>query len=359
MRRWSRCAFGLCIQIIAIPLCVSSVRALTAEEMANIEVYKKASPGVVHIRSTVVRYGFFFQPVPSQGTGSGVILDREGNIVTNAHVVQEARSLEVTLFDGSVFPAELVSSLKELDLAVIRIKAPPEKLKPIPLGDSKALEVGQAVYAIGNPFGFQQTLTKGVISSLDRTLLTPEGRKLKGLVQTDAAINPGNSGGPLLDSEGRIIGINTAIFSPSGGSVGIGFAIPVDTAKRILPDLVEKGYVAHAWMGVSLFPLTSGLAKALDLPVSKGALVVEVMKGGPADKAGLRGGTKMVQLGNAILPVGGDVITAMDGEAVNSSEELVRKIRKHRPGEQVRLRIVREKKTLEVTLSLGERPRGK
>lgn len=248
MRKTYWRALGLLSLSMLSLLGASKARALTAEEKTNIEVYKKASPGVVHIRSTVVRYGFFFQPVPSQGTGSGVILDREGNIVTNSHVVQEARSLEVTLFDGSVFPAVLVSSLKDLDLAVIRIKAPPEKLSPIPLGDSKSLEVGQAVYAIGNPFGFQLTLTKGVVSSLDRTLLSPEGKKLKGLVQTDAAINPGNSGGPLLDREGRLVGINTAILSPSGGSVGVGFAIPAAALERELPRL--KGEERRRWPGI-------------------------------------------------------------------------------------------------------------
>lgn len=256
MSRFFGSALYLLVVILFSALGVSTGMALTAEEKTNIEVYKKASPGVVHIRSTVVRYGFFFQPMPSQGTGSGVILDREGNIVTNSHVVQEARSLEVTLFDGSVFPAVLVSSLKDLDLAVIRITAPPEKLNPIPLGDSKTLEVGQAVYAIGNPFGFQLTLTKGVISSLDRTLLTPDGKKLKGLVQTDAAINPGNSGGPLLDREARLVGINTAILSPSGGSVGVGFAIPTAALEKQLPRL--KGEERMRWPGMILAVL--GLA---------------------------------------------------------------------------------------------------
>jgi S1-C subfamily serine protease len=182
---------------------------------------------------------------------------------------------------------------------------------------------------------------------------------MEDLIQTDAAINPGNSGGPLLDSDGKIIGINTAIFSPTGGSVGIGFAIPVDAAKRIIPDLLEKGYVAHPWLGLNLFPLTPGIAKNLDLAVSRGVLIVEVLRGGPADKAGLRGSAKMVQVGNAMLPVGGDVITAVNGEPVNSSEELVRKVRRNRPGEQIRLRILREGKTQEITVALGERPRGR
>lgn len=342
-----------------LPLVSPQALAMTEEERNTISVYKKAAPGVVNITSTVLERDFFFGLVPREGAGSGAVIDSKGYILTNNHVIKDARRIEITLADGSKWPGRLVGTDPENDLAVIRIEAPSERLKPIPLGSSQDLQVGQKVLAIGNPFGLGETLTTGIISSLGRSIRSEAGSLMEDLIQTDAAINPGNSGGPLLDSDGKIIGINTAIFSPSGGSVGIGFAIPVDTAKRILPDLIEKGYVAHAWMGVSLFPLTSGLAKALDLPVGKGALVVEVIKGGPADKAGLRGGTKMVQLGNAMLPVGGDVITAMDGEAVNSSEELVRKIRRHRPGEQVRLKILREKKIQEVTLTLGERPRGR
>ncbi len=337
----------------------SALWAMTEEERNTISVYKKAAPGVVNITSTVLERDFFFGLVPREGAGSGAVIDSKGYILTNNHVIKDARRIEVTLADGSKWPGRLVGTDPDNDLAVIRIEAPAEKLKPIPLGSSSDLQVGQKVLAIGNPFGLGETLTTGIISSLGRSIRSESGFLMEDLIQTDAAINPGNSGGPLLDSEGRIIGINTAIFSPSGGSVGIGFAIPVDAARRILPDLLEKGYVAHAWMGVSLFPLTPGLAKALDLPVSRGALVVEVMKGGPADKAGLRGGTKMVQVGNAMLPVGGDVITAINGEAVNSSEDLVRRLRKHKPGDQVRLKILRERRSEEVTLSLGERPKGR
>jgi S1-C subfamily serine protease len=337
----------------------SALWAMTEEERNTISVYKKAAPGVVNITSTVLERDFFFGLVPREGAGSGAVIDSKGYILTNNHVIKDARRIEVTLADGSKWPGRLVGTDPDNDLAVIRIEAPAEKLKPIPLGSSSDLQVGQKVLAIGNPFGLGETLTTGIISSLGRSIRSDSGFLMEDLIQTDAAINPGNSGGPLLDSEGRIIGINTAIFSPSGGSVGIGFAIPVDAARRILPDLLEKGYVAHAWMGVSLFPLTPGLAKALDLPVSRGALVVEVMKGGPADKAGLRGGTKMVQVGNAMLPVGGDVITAINGEAVNSSEDLVRRLRKHKPGDQVRLKILRERRSEEVTLSLGERPKGR
>ncbi len=221
--------------------------ALTEEERVNIEVYRNTSTAVVHIRSTVVRYGFFFQPIPARGMGSGVVLDQKGHIVTNAHVVEGAKEIEVTLFDGSVWKARIVGSMPERDLAIIRIEAPQEKLRPVDMGDSKSLQVGQTVYAIGNPFGFQYTLTKGVISSLDRSLVTPQGAKLEGLIQTDAAINPGNSGGPLLDGEGRLIGINTAIMSPSGGSSGVGFAIPVAALENHLPSLMRKSSPSWPW----------------------------------------------------------------------------------------------------------------
>jgi len=221
--------------------------ALTEEERVNIEVYRKASVAVVHIRSTVVRYGFLFQPIPARGMGSGVVLDKKGHIVTNAHVVEGAKEIEVTLFDGSAWKAHLVGSMPERDLAIIRIEAPPEKLRPVEMGDSRSLQVGQTVYAIGNPFGFQYTLTKGVISSLDRSLVTPQGAKLEGLIQTDAAINPGNSGGPLLDGEGQLIGINTAIMSPSGGSSGVGFAIPVAALEKHLPSLMSKSSPSWPW----------------------------------------------------------------------------------------------------------------
>ncbi len=231
---------ALCIALLATAvLTVGRAWALTAEEKNNIQVYRQAAPSVVHIRATVVRYGFFFQPLPTQGTGSGVIVDQDGHIVTNTHVIQDAGNIEVTLADGSQYPARLVGSRPESDLAVIRIDAPEGALRPIPHGSARELRVGQTVLAIGNPFGLQQTLTKGVISSLGRTLATPKGGRLEGLIQIDAAINPGNSGGPLLDRDGRLMGINTAIISPSGGSVGVGFAIPIDTVERHLPGLVR------------------------------------------------------------------------------------------------------------------------
>ncbi|MDY7034673.1 MAG: trypsin-like peptidase domain-containing protein [Thermodesulfobacteriota bacterium] len=338
-------------------LTVSNLWALTGEEGNNIEVYRKAAPGVVNITSIALERNFFQGLVPREGAGSGAIIDTQGYILTNNHVIKDAQRIEVTLSDGSKWRGRLVGTDPFNDLAIIRIDAPSERLHTLPLGNSKNLKVGQKVIAIGNPFGLQQTLTTGIVSSLGRTIQSESGT-MEDLIQTDAAINPGNSGGPLLDSEGKIIGINTAIFSPTGGSVGIGFAIPVDTAKRIIPELIKKGYVSHSWLGVSLFPLLPGLARALDLKAKRGALIMEVVRDGPADRAGLRGGNKMLNVGNALLPVGGDVIVALEGEAVNSSDELVRMILKRRPGDHVKVRILRKGRFMEVPVTLGERPRG-
>jgi len=350
---------GAAVIGLLLTLSASPAPAVTEEEQNTIAVYKRAAPSVVNITSTVVERDFFFGLVPREGAGSGAIIDSKGYVLTNNHVIKDAKRIEVTLSDGSKWRGRLVGTDPDNDLAVIQIDAPADRLRPLPLGSSQDLQVGQKVLAIGNPFGLGETLTTGIISSLGRSIRSEGGVLMEDLIQTDAAINPGNSGGPLLDSDGKVIGINTAIFSPSGGNVGIGFAIPADAAKRIIPDLLEKGYVAHPWMGLSLFPITPGVGKALELPVSRGALIVEVLRGGPADKAGLRGGAKMVQVGNAMLPVGGDVVTSLNGEPVNSSDELVRRVGKFRPGDQVKLRILREGKPQDVSVTLGERPRGR
>lgn len=214
-------------------------KAITQDEANNIEVYQRVSPGAVNIVSVVVKYDFFYNPMPQKGTGSGAIIDKKGYIITNSHVIQGARSLEVTLADGSKWPAELIGSDPDSDLAVIRIKVPPEKVSVIHMGDSSSLRIGQKVLAIGNPFGLGQTLTTGIISSIGRNIRTGSGTVLRNLIQTDAAINPGNSGGPLLNSKGEMIGINTVILSPTAANVGVGFAIPVDTVKDITPRLIS------------------------------------------------------------------------------------------------------------------------
>jgi putative serine protease PepD len=330
--------------------------AQTEDEINNISIYSRIGPGVVNITSVVVERDFFSRPVPKEGAGSGAIIDTKGHILTNHHVIRNSDKLEVTLSDGSRWPARLVGSDPGNDLAVLKIEAPGKKLTVIPMGDSSQLEVGQKVLAIGNPFGLGQTLTTGIISSLARSIRSESGILINDVIQTDAAINPGNSGGPLLDSNGKIIGINSAIISPTGASVGIGFAIPVNTAKRILPDLISKGRVSYPWIGASVYPLIPEFSNYLGLIAERGAMIMEIVPNGPADKAGLRGGNRRVQVGNSLIIIGGDVITELNSEKVNSSDDLIRTIRDHRPGDNIKLKILRNGRFLRINVILGEKP---
>lgn len=271
-------------------------------------------------------------------------------------MIRDSERLEITLADGSKWPGELVGSDPQTDLAVIKVNAPPERLTVIPMGNSDGLRPGQKVLAIGNPFGLERTLTSGIISSV-RKNIRADDLEMDEVIQIDAAINPGNSGGPLLNSEGKMIGINTAIFTPSGGSVGIGFAIPINTAKRILNELITKGYVAYAWIGIDTQTLLPAFAEALSLPVREGVLVARVARGGPAHQAGIRGGTQRVEVGNAILVVGGDILVAVDGEKVESAEAFHRMMKSRRPGDKIRLTLWRGREKKEIEVKLGERPR--
>ena len=333
--------------------------ALTEDERNNIGVYEKVADGVVNVTSTALQLDFFFNAFPTQGSGSGSIIDAKGHILTNHHVVADAQKLEVTLADGSKWPAKLVGSDPDNDLAVIKIDAPKEKLKVISMGDSRNLRIGQKVLAIGNPFGLQRTLTTGIISSLGRTIRSDVGTLIEDVIQTDAAINPGNSGGPLLNSDGEIIGINSAILSPSGGSVGIGFAIPVNTAKRVVPDLLSKGYVTYPWIGATIQSLVPEIAKYRKLKIERGAMIAEVAKGGPADKAGLKGGSQRIQVGNMIVLVGGDVVVRADQHDVKTNDELIHYIREKKPGDTILLKVYRNGNFVDVKVTLSERPRRK
>ena len=333
--------------------------ALTEEERNNIAVYEKVADGVVNVTSTAIQMDFFFNAYPTQGSGSGSIIDTRGHILTNHHVVADAQKLEVTLADGSKWSAKLVGSDPDNDLAVIKIDAPREKLKVISMGDSKNLRIGQKVLAIGNPFGLQRTLTTGIISSLGRTIRSEAGTLIEDVIQTDAAINPGNSGGPLLNSDGEIVGINSAIISPTGGSVGIGFAIPVNTAKRVVPQLLSKGYVTYPWIGATIQSLIPEIAKYGKLKVERGAMIAEVVKGGPADKAGLKGGNQKIQVGNMIVFVGGDIVVKADQKEVKTNDELIHYIRDKKPGETILLKVYRKGDLVDVKVTLGERPRKK
>jgi putative serine protease PepD len=347
------------ILIFFIGLWSTNVFSITEDEKNNIAVYEKVADGVVNVTSTAVQMDFFFNAFPTQGSGSGSIIDSKGNILTNHHVVANAQKLEVTLADGSKWPAKLVGSDPDSDLAVIKVDAPKERLKIIPMGDSKNLKIGQKVLAIGNPFGLQRTLTTGIISSLGRTIRSESGMLMEDIIQTDAAINPGNSGGPLLNSDGEIIGINSAIISPSGGSVGIGFAIPVNTAKRIIPELISKGYVTYPWIGATIQTLIPEVAKDLKLKIERGAMIAEVVKGGPADKAGLKGGSQRVQVGNVIVVVGGDIVVKADQSDVKTNDELIRYVREKKPGSTIVLKVYRKDKFEDVKVTLAERPRRK
>jgi putative serine protease PepD len=351
--------FIIGIFVVIFNLLGTHAFSITEDEKNNIAVYEKAADGVVNITSTAVQMDFFFNAYPTQGSGSGAILDNKGNILTNHHVVANAQKLEVALADGSRWPAKLIGSDPDNDLGVIKIDAPREKLKVIPMGDSKNLRIGQKVLAIGNPFGFERTLTTGVISSVGRTIRSEVGTLIEDVIQTDAAINPGNSGGPLLNSDGEIIGINSAIISPSGGNVGIGFAIPVNTAKRLVPELISKGYVTYPWIGATIQTLIPEVAKYLKLKIERGALIAEVVKGGPADKAGLKGGSQRVQVGNMIVLVGGDIVVKADDQEIKTNEELIRYVREKKIGNSVTFRVYRKDKFENVKVTLGERPRRK
>jgi S1-C subfamily serine protease len=334
--------------------------AFTTDEEINIRVYRAASPAVVNITTTEVAYDFFLNPVPKEGTGSGAIIDPLGYILTNFHVIDGARRLEVTLADASKWPAQPVGADPSNDLAVIKIDAPAEKLSVLPLGDSSKLVVGQKLLVIGNPFGlFDRTLTGGIVSSLGRSIRADNGRLIRGIIQTDAAINPGNSGGPVLNSSGEVIGVSTAIFSPSGGSVGVGFAIPINTAKRIIPELIKHGYVARPYLGITGHKVFPALAQALSLPVREGIMVVEVAPGSPAQRAGIRAGDRAVQVGNMIVRVGGDIITEIDKVKVNTFEELSDLIDAKQAGDTVTLTLNRQGKVNTVEVRLRERPRGR
>jgi len=331
------------------------IAELTDEEAVNVRVYRQAAPAVANIVTRMVEYDFFFNPVPVEGAGSGFVIDSRGYILTNFHVVQEAQSIEATLGDQSRYAAKLIGADQRNDIALIKIEPRSRKLTVLPLGDSSALQVGQRALAIGNPFGFQSTLTTGVVSALGRTVQTGQTTFIDEAIQTDAAINRGNSGGPLLNSRGEVIGINTAIFTPSGTTAGIGFAIPINTAKLIAQDLINTGRVHRAFLGVEVRALSPGLAEALDLPVEEGLLIERVTPGGPAERAGLRGGNRAVVAGMRRILIGGDVLVAIDGQKLATQLDLNMFMNKKRPGDVATVTAYRGQKKMEVRVTLGER----
>ena len=331
----------------ATPRAVTPRGPLSAEEQSHIEVFKKTSPSVVHITSLSAQRDIFslrVQQVPS-GTGTGFIWDANGHIVTNFHVIQGSSGASVTLADQSTWKASLVGAFPDRDLAVLKIDAPKDKLPPIAVGTSRDLLVGQQVYAIGNPFGLDQTLTRGIVSALNREIESVNERTIRGVIQTDAAINPGNSGGPLLDSAGRLIGVNTQIASPSGASAGIGFAIPVDEVNRIVPRLIRDGRFVRPAIGVTAG--SASLQRALNLP--DGIPLVQVQSNGPAGRAGLQ----PFRRGNKGEVIAGDVITAVADQAVKSLDDLLSVMERRQPGEQIVLTVWRQGQSRKVSLTLA------
>lgn len=325
-------------------------------------VFDKAGPGVVNITSRSISYDFFLRPIPQEGSGSGFVYDKKGHIVTNFHVLEGARTLHVTFFDETRVPATVVGVDPSNDLAVIRVDVGPELLNVVPLGRSEALKVGRFVVAIGNPFGLEQTLTTGVVSSLGRVIQSPDGSFIGEIIQTDASINPGNSGGPLLDLDGRVIGVNSAIISPSRASAGIGFAIPASTVARVVPELIAHGRYPHPWLGIRSMDVSANLAARLSrngvrTPPGGGILVAEVLGRGPAGRADIRGPNRIGRLGNLRVPLGADYILAVDGESVRTRQELTVLLEtKHRVGDTVTLSVWRGGRVLDFDVALGERP---
>jgi S1-C subfamily serine protease len=329
--------------------------ALTEDEVLNVRIYRQASPAVANILTKATEYDFFMDPVPVEGAGSGFVIDPRGYILTNFHVVQEAQSIEVVLGDQSRYPAKFIGADQRNDVALVKIDSKGKQLAALPLGDSSALQVGQKVLAIGNPFGFQSTLTTGVVSAIGRTVQTSQSTFIDEAIQTDAAINRGNSGGPLINSHGEAIGINSAIYTPTGTTAGIGFAIPINTAKAIAHDLMTDGRVHRAFLGVETLPVAGWLSEALDLPVKDGLLTETVTRGGPAAAAGLRGGDRVALAGMRRIAIGGDVIVAVDGQKVSNQFDLNVILNRKRPGDTVNVTVYRGGKKMDIPVKLGER----
>jgi len=326
--------------------------SLDAEEQNNISVYRKNIASVVNITSRVMTFDFFYGLVPQEGQGSGFVIDKEGHILTNYHVIAEARQVEVTLHNHKKYKATIVGTDKSHDLAIVQIKAP--DLQPMTLGDSTNLQVGQKVYAIGNPFGLTGTMTRGIISSI-RSIRGAEGAPIEDAIQTDAAINPGNSGGPLLNSRGEVIGINTMIASNGAEqSSGIGFAIPINTAKAVLGDLTRYGRVKRPSLGIVSFAIGPDLAEQMGLSASYGVLIQKVLPGGAAERAGLHGGNQQAYLGNQPIMIGGDLIIAIDGQQVTDPQDVSEIMDRHQAGDTVSVTVVRAHRQMSVKLTLGE-----
>ncbi|MCL1993561.1 MAG: trypsin-like peptidase domain-containing protein [Spirochaetes bacterium] len=346
---------------LAMEVDMMGLTAFSQIEQENIAIYERLNAAVVNITTEVMGVNWFFEPVPQRGrSGSGSIIDSRGYVLTNNHVIGNAHRVFVTLSDGSQFEGTVVGVDPESDLAVLRFEPPAGMvLSTVPYGDSSNLRVGQRVLAIGNPFALERTLTVGIVSGLGRPIQTSNRRIIRDMIQTDASINPGNSGGPLLDTQGRMIGINTVIYSPTGASVGIGFAVPVNTAMRIVPELIQHGQVRRGWIDATVVQLSPNLVRHAGIPVDSGFMVSRTRRGGLAERAGLRQGTEPVQYGRSVIYLGGDIITAVNGIRTNSLQDLYSALEANRPGDTVSVDIIRGgfASTLEITLADREEVR--
>ena len=330
----------------------SGNESLDSEEQNNISVYRRNIPSVVNVTSRAMAFDFFYGLVPQEGQGSGFVIDKEGHILTNYHVVGDAQQVDVTLHNKKTYRATVIGRDRAHDLAVVQIKAP--EVVPAVLGESKNLQVGQKVFAIGNPFGLSGTMTRGIISSL-RPIRSPEGAYIEEAIQTDAAINPGNSGGPLLNSHGEVIGINSMIATGgSNQSAGIGFAIPINTAKAVLNDLITLGSVRRPSLGIVSLPIGPELAQEIGLPANYGVLIIRVVPGGAADQAGLKGGNERAYLGATPIMIGGDLIVAIDNDQIGDQQDLANAMNKHRSGDRVFVTVFRGSRKMKVPVTLGE-----
>jgi S1-C subfamily serine protease len=329
----------------------------TEDERENISVYENLNEAVVNITTETVAINWFLEPVPQEGgSGSGSIIDTRGYVLTNNHVIEKAYKVFINLADGTQIEGSVVGTDSENDLAVLKFD-PPENgnIKTVPFGDSDNLRVGQKVLAIGNPFALERTLTVGIVSGLGRPIQTSRQNIIRDMIQTDASINPGNSGGPLLDAQGRMIGINTMIYSPTGGSVGIGFAVPVNTAKRVVAELIAYGKVRRGWIDASVVQLFPALVRYASLPVNTGLLVSRTKRNGFAEQAGIRQGNEPVRYGSNVIYLGGDIITSVDGMKVDTLADLYSALEDNKPGEKVAIEILRGGKTSQLEITLADR----
>jgi S1-C subfamily serine protease len=339
---------------LARPASDSSSKGLTVHD-----IYQRDAGGVAFIRSTIVQktqsvFGFP-QQQSSQATGSGFLIDNDGHILTNAHVVEGAKSVTVQLGHGEEQSAQVVGADPSSDIALLKVDNT-EGADPLPLGDSSKVQVGDPVVAIGNPFALDRTVTSGIVSALQRQIQAPNGFSINDVIQTDAAINPGNSGGPLIDGAGQVIGINSQIESQSGGNEGVGFAVPIKTAADVVSQLENGGQVHRAYLGISGGDITPDIAHALNLPVTQGVLIERVLSGGPADDAGIKGATGQATVAGQTFPVGGDIITKVDGKQISGMDDVISAVSEHKPGDELTLTVWSNGQQKDVTVKLGDRP---